>query len=115
MNTLKAHYNANKNKLSPSGERAMMKEIKRQSAEYFRKHELEIVAQILWELHEQPDTKFGAKKLRRFYDRFEPILANMIDYYELDDSDRGWICIHKLKDIGVDLEAWQEECEKDDE
>lgn len=112
MNTLKAHFNANKNKMSPSQERAMIQEIKRQCAEYWRAHETEVLAMILWQLHEQPDTKFGKKKLRRFYENFEPIFAELIDRYELDFSDRGWICKYKLKDeLGIDLEAWQAEDE----
>jgi hypothetical protein len=114
MNTLKAHYNANKNKLSPSGERAMMKEIKRQCAVYHRGYQLEIMAQLLWYFHVNPKTKYGPKKLKSLFVDFEPILREMIDYYEMDDSDRGWLCTYKLKDeLGIDLNAWLEEMEND--
>lgn len=86
--------------------KAMNLEIQRQLAEYDRKHANEIDAIILWQLHVQ--FGFGAKRLRRFYDRFKAEYFDLVDRYEMDESDNIWLNTYKLKEIGVDIEAWNE-------
>ena len=90
--------------LSAAERKAMNLEIQRQLAEYDDKHELEIQALILWELHEQ--FGFGPARLKRFYDGFTPALKALIQRYELDCSDDIWLCTRKLNEIGVNLEEW---------
>lgn len=92
---------------NPAQEKAMKKEIRRQCAEYNRAHKNEIVALVLWEIHEQ--LGLGAVRLRRFFDNFDQTLDAMLDHYEMSDEDTCWICTQKLKDIGIDIEAWQDE------
>ena len=93
--------------LTADEKKAMDIEIKKQLAEFDRKHELEIDALILWTLHEE--FGFGAKRLKKFYDIFGKAIDELIKRYEFDDSDRVWICTEKLKDCGVDLEKWAKE------
>jgi len=76
---------------SNAEKKAMEMEIKRQLAEYDRKHTLEIDAMILWTLHEQ--FGFGEKRLKRFYDSFARGLNELSGRYELDDSDQAWLCV----------------------
>jgi hypothetical protein len=110
MDALKSRYEANKKKLSPFQERQMMKEIKRQCNVYWENHQLELMAMLLWYLHECPDTRWGKKKLKRFFMGFTPTLDKMLKHYEMEtDDDTVWLCMHKLKDIGVDLREWQHE------
>lgn len=90
--------------LTAAERKAMNLEIQRQIAEYDLKHELEIEALILWTLHDQ--FGFGPKRLRRFYDGFNPALKALVGRYELENTDDIWLCTHKLKEIGVDLEDW---------
>lgn len=82
-------------------------EIQRQLAEYGRRHVLEIDTMVLWVLHEQFD--FGAKRLRQFYDSFAPVICSLLKWYEMDDSDKIWLCTHKLAEYGIDLETWYSE------
>lgn len=64
-------------------------------------------AVILWCLHRS--FGFGAKRLRRFYDAFSVEWNALRDHYEASESDAQYIAVQKLKDIGVDLEAWAAE------
>ena len=84
--------------------KAMNLEIQRQLAEYDRKHANELDAIILWQLHAQ--FGFGAKRLRRFYDRFKAEYLDLIKRYELAEADNIWINTSKLKEIGVDIASW---------
>ena len=108
MNALKCHAESRKKSMSPSQERMMMKEIKRQCAAYWEKHELELMAMILWQLHEQEG--WGPKKMKKFFMGFTPTLEKLFSRYEMETNDeKFWICTYKLKEYGVDLEAWQHE------
>ena len=90
-----------------SEQKSIRTELQKQLAEYDRKHETELQALILWELHTQ--LGFGAKRLRRFYDAFDKAVKDLIGRYDLEDSDQVWLCTHKLKEIGIDLEKWNKE------
>lgn len=70
------------------------------------KHDDEIDALILWELHEQ--FGFGAKRLRRFYDGFTQAYEDLRKRYECTDEDAIWVCQQKLRGIGVDIKEWKE-------
>ena len=84
--------------------KAMNMEIQRQLVEYDRKNELELDAIILWELHTQ--LGLGPKRLKKFFDGFSDALNALVNRYEMDISDDVWLCTHKLKEIGVDVEDW---------
>ena len=92
---------------SAKEKKAMELEIKNQLAAWDEKHANEFDAIILWRLHEK--FGFGHKRLKEFYDGFDVDIFGLIDRYELDDSDMIWICTHKLKEYGVDLDAWRKE------
>ncbi len=83
---------------------AMDREIKRQLAEYDRAHALEIDAMVLWVLHDK--FGFGKTRLKKFFDEFAGAVDELLEWYEMDTSDQSWICTHKLKEIGVDVEQW---------
>ena len=95
------------NILKAAAQKAMNHEIMRQIAENTRKHEMELDAVILWQLHEQ--LGLGPIRLRRFYDTFGIALRDLVSRYEMDDTDQIWLCTHKLKEYGIDLEEWQKE------
>lgn len=94
--------------LTSAERKAMNMEIQRQLAEYVRKTQMEVDAIMLWQLHEQ--LGFGPKRLRQFYDNFAPAIDELLKRYELEDSDRIWLCTYKLKDeCGIDIEKWYRE------
>ena len=93
--------------MSAAEKKAMDMEIQRQLAEYDRKHIREIDALVLWELREQ--FGFGNKRLKKFYDNFAHGIEALISRYEMEQGDDVWLCTHKLKEIGCDLEAWEKE------
>lgn len=99
--------------LTSSEQKAIDLEIKRQLAEYENKHNIEIDAMILWILHEE--FGFGEYRLKKFYDRFENSLKDLLGRYEMEDSDTVWLCTQKLKEYGIDLEEWNKERCKSDE
>ena len=87
--------------------KAMDIEIRRQLAEYTKKHEQEVSAIILWELHTQ--LGFGHDRLKKFYDNFRPALDDLINRYEMGDEDEAWLCTQKLKDYGFDISKMEED------
>lgn len=93
--------------MSVAEKKAMDMEIQKQLAEYDRKNAIEIDALVLWVLHEQ--FGFGPKRLRQFYDSFAPAIGELVERYELENSDEIWLCTRKLKEIGIDIEEWHEE------
>lgn len=93
--------------LSAAEKKAMDIEIRRQLAEYTKKHEQEVSAIILWELHTQ--LGFGYDRLKKFYDNFRPALDDLIKRYEMEDGDEAWLCTKKLKDYGFDISKMEED------
>lgn len=79
--------------------KAMNLEIQRQLTE--------IDALILWVLHSE--FGFGEKRLRRFYDRFNKAIAELLERYVMEENDKVWLCTYLLKQYGIDLEKWREE------
>lgn len=76
------------------------KQIRNRSVQYAN----DIDAAILYQLHVQ--LGFGKKRLRRFYDSWKQIHDSLLDHYEMTNDDGTWLCMNKLKEIGVDVEAW---------
>lgn len=96
-------------KLTAAEQKAVDNEIEKQLAAYTRKHNLEIIAMTLLTLHEE--FGFGESRLKRFFDRYDEVVEDLVQRYELEDEDASWIATHKLKDIGIDVEAWCAEAE----
>lgn len=92
--------------MSSTSRKAMDEEIKRQILEYDKKHMIEFDAMVLFNLYSE--FGFGAQRLRKFYDSFKKLYKELQDQYCMPD-DVPFICIQKLKDLGVDLESWERE------
>lgn len=93
--------------LTAAESRALEMEIKRRLADYTREHELEIEATVLWQVKQL--TGWGEIRLKRFYDGFDIELDKMIEHYEMGSEDAQWLCTKKLKDEGIDIDAWRRE------
>ena len=93
--------------LSAAEKKAMDIEIRRQLSEYTKKHEQELAAVVLWELHAQ--LGFGNDRLKKFYDNFIPALDDLIKRYEMEDGDEAWLCTQKLKAYGFDISKMDED------
>lgn len=92
--------------LTAAEKKAMDMEINRQIAEADRRYTDDIDAMVLYTL--RVHLGFGAKRLRRFYEAFSAEHDRLIQHYEMPD-DFVWLCKEKLKEIGVDVEAWNRE------
>lgn len=90
--------------LTVAEKKAMDLEIKRQLAEYDRKHAIELEALYLWVLHER--FGFGEKRLRKLHDELGPAIEELLAWYQLDAEDDVWLCTRKLKDAGIDITKW---------
>lgn len=96
--------------LTAAEQKAMNLEIQRQCAEFDKKNAREIDAMVLWVLHEV--FGFGPERLRRFYNSFNGQVEALAERYQMtDDGDRVWLCLHKLKEYGIDLEEWEREAQ----
>lgn len=95
----------------PMRKKALRMEIQRELADYNRKNLNELDAIVLWHLHEE--FGFGKKRLKRFYTTFLPKLNELARRYELEDSDRVWLCTYRLKEYGIDIEEWNKELNRD--
>ena len=63
-------------------------------------------ALVLYVLHAR--FGFGKARLRAFYDVFISEMKALDAYYEMG-SETGYVAKTKLKEIGVDVEAWNDE------
>lgn len=86
------------------GKKAMMHEINQQILARDKEYQLDIDTMVLWTLHQCYG--WGATRLRKFYVAMMKEHLRMREFYELDDlyPER-----YKLKEKGVDVEAWYEE------
>lgn len=94
-------------KPSKAEQKALDREINRQISQNIEGLKVNLLALILWQLHEQ--LGFGKKRLLRFHDKFIPALNELQEYYDMysgDDTD--WLCKRKLKEIGVDVDELSE-------
>lgn len=94
--------------LTAAERKAMNVEINRQIAESERQHANDLDALILYALHVH--LGLGKKRLRRFYEAFTAEHNKLIEHYEMPD-DNAWLANMKLKEIGVDVAAWNAEKE----
>lgn len=86
------------------GHDAMVHEINQQILQRDKDYQLDIDTMVLWSLKQFAG--WGPKKLREFYIFMMKEHLRMREFYELDDlyPER-----HKLKEKGVDIEAWYSE------
>lgn len=65
-------------------------------------------AAVLYALHKWEKTKLGKQRLREFYDFYKELYRELAEHYSMK-GDEGWLAVQKLKEIGVDVEAWNNE------
>lgn len=90
--------------LNAAEQKMIDQEIEKRLADYTRRHNIEFAAMVLYILRKE--FQFGEARLRRFYERFDPDLEELINHYELDEEDVAWIATRHLKQDGIDVEAW---------
>lgn len=93
--------------MSAAQKKAMNEEINRQILERDKTFSMDFDSTVLYVLH--TTFGFGKKRLRRFWEAFIKDHDELRRYYEMDSEDNAWLCRRKLKEIGVDVEAWYEE------
>lgn len=93
--------------LTVAEQKAIDIEIQKKMAEYDEKNTREIDSMILWVLH--TEFGFGHSRLKRFHNRFNKAITELIEHYQMDESDVRWLCTTKLKEYGVDLDEWDKE------
>lgn len=92
--------------LTAKERKAMEIEIKKQLAEAERRHTNDLDAMVLYALHKH--LGWGKKRLRDFYEAFTVEHNKLIEYYAMPE-DNVWLADKKLKEIGVDVAAWNAE------
>lgn len=86
------------------GRKAMMHEINQQILAKDKEYQLDIDTMVLWTLHQCYG--WGATRLRKFYVAMMKEHLRMREFYEMNElyPER-----YKMKEKGVDVEAWYEE------
>ena len=92
--------------MSKEEKRALQAEVARQARQISDRFAIEIDATILWALHEK--FGFGPERLRRFYDCVYESREMLLQRYDMHD-DAEFILLHKLREIGVDVQKWSAE------
>lgn len=98
--------------LNAAEQKFLDQEIQRQYSEYLRDHEVAIEAQLLWFMHVHE--KHGVKRLKDDFRVFAPLIGELIQAYEMADKDGGWLCVNRLKAMGVDIQEWKKELEQNE-
>ena len=86
--------------------KAMMDEIMKNEKAIIENSQKNIDVAVLYALHHL--CGFGPKRLKQFFCGFNQIYEELVKRYETE-TDLPWIYDWKLKDIGVDVDAWREE------
>lgn len=102
--------NAMDYKLSAKDKRILDREMKRYAADYFDNMMTDIIATVLYTLYLYSGWK--KKKLKDFYDQFDKLNQELLDYYRMDGKDSAWLCKEKLKDLDINLDEWIEESKR---
>lgn len=95
--------------MSSAQKKAMNDEINRQILESDKMLSMDLDSTVLYVLHKT--FGFGKKRLRRFWEALIKNHDELSKYYEIDHEDNTWLLRRKLKEIGVDVEAWYKELE----
>ena len=95
-------------KLTKRQREAMDAELNAQIAKQVPKLAHNIMALVLWYLHEKEG--YGRERLTRLNREFAPAIRDLQQYYEMSShDDTEWLVKKKLRDIGVDVEALDNE------
>lgn len=87
--------------MPPVMSKAAKEEINRQIAEGVKGLSFNLMALVLWVLHEH--LGWGKKRLTRFAKIFAPALKQLETYYEMP-GDAAFICDYRLRnDVGIDV------------
>lgn len=93
--------------LSPGQRKAEKREIAELVKQITESSALEMEAIFMWAAHEKWGK--GKKSLREYYDSVVGYIDELVKHYEMDEDGQKFILLYKLKEIGVDLEAWSKE------
>lgn len=86
------------------GRKAVMHEINQQILARDKEYQLDIDTMVLWSIKQY--TGWGPKKLRDFYLFMFKEHLRMREFYEMDDT---YPERYKMKEKGMDVEAWYKE------
>ncbi|MBQ7347783.1 MAG: hypothetical protein IJW55_07485 [Clostridia bacterium] len=102
MNALLPYRMTNKER------RAFEREVNRQTGENVKRLSLNLQALVLWSLRQQ--LGWGKKRLLRFQKNFLPLIEQLQQFYQAEDSEETeFICLYKLKnEVGIDVSALDE-------
>ena len=84
----------------------LRKQLNDQIIEYDRKYWCDVDRAILYTLHKHYG--FGVKRLREFWELIQQTHDDLVKKYEMP-GEFNWLVDTKLKEIGVDVDAWNSE------
>jgi len=97
--------------LSKKQQSARDTEIRRQAAEINEQFLDDAEKMLMYVLKKQEG--YGPKRMKKTYMGFTRLFKEILDKYIFDGPDDVmWYVDKELKDAGVDIDAWHEECEE---
>lgn len=87
--------------------RVVMREINQELSRATDRFFYDEVTVILWVLHQQ--FGFGKERLKKFYVNYNKENQKLRDYYSASDKDLHYVTDHLLRQIGVNIDAWNDE------
>lgn len=85
--------------------KAMHKEINIQLVQAHDRFFQDETSVILYVLHKE--FGWGAKRIKRFYDAYTPACDELRNHYQVSEDDMPWLTLTKLKEDGIDIDAWK--------
>ena len=94
-------------KFTAAEQKAFDAEFKRQMVVNLARIGMELEACCLWALHETAG--YGKLRLRRYHDAYIALFKSLMERYDTDNDDNGYLALEGLKSIGVDLVEWRKQ------
>lgn len=92
--------------LTKKEQQALDIELHKQMLQVDKEYGVHMDALILYTLYKTEG--WGKRKLRSFWESIKLEHDNLVKFYEMP-GEFQWLALNKLKEIGVDVEAWNEE------
>ena len=93
----------NKEQPTSAQRKALKAECVKEFDNLLKKFNHQVAVQILYLLH--TDYGFGNERLTKFAHKLKEMQIDLEDRYEMGRDSTWWLCEHKLKENGIDVEG----------
>lgn len=91
-----------KNEPTSEQRKALKAECVKEFNKLLSEYNYQVAVQVLYIL--RFDYGFGQERLNKFAEKLSQMQINLENTYEMGEDNTWWLCEHKLKESGIDLE-----------